>query len=75
MDKRKKSRELPEEERKKVIAEHGKGKGYKMFPKDLHILVTKLANIKKFKVHGIIGNFPGCGRKRKIDSRLNRRIV
>lgn len=31
--------------------------------------------IKKFTTHGTVANLPGCGRKRKIDARLQRRIV
>ncbi|XP_062322198.1 polycomb protein SCMH1-like [Osmerus eperlanus] len=34
-----------------------------------------VANMKKFKVHGTGANLPGRGRKRKINPRLNRRIV
>lgn len=75
MDQRKKRRDLSEEIRKKIIDKHGKGKGYKTISKQLDLPVTTVANIKKFKVHGTVANLPGQGRKRKVDHRLNRRIV
>lgn len=76
MDQRKQRRELSEEIRKKIIDKHGKGKGYKTISKQLDVPVTTVANIiKKFKVHGTVANLPGHGRKRKIDPRVNRRIV
>ncbi|XP_039681963.1 GTPase IMAP family member 7-like [Perca fluviatilis] len=73
MDQRKQRRELSEEIR--IIDKHGKGKGYKTISKQLAVPVTTFANIKKFKVHGTVANLPGHGHKRKIDPRLNRRIV
>lgn len=56
-DKRKKSRDLTEEERKKVIAKHGKD--YKTVFKELHVLVTMNVNvIKKHKISGTIDKPP-----------------
>ena len=69
MEKRKKSKELSEDLRTKIVEKQGQSQGYK----DLHIPVRNV--IKKFTAHGTVANLPGCGRKRKIDERLQQRIV
>ena len=56
------------------IDKHGQSKSYKTISKQLDVPVTTVTNVK-FKVHGTVTNLPGRGRKRKIDLRLNRRIV
>ena len=76
MDHRKLRTELFQEIRKKIIDKHVKGKGYKTISKQLDIPVTTVAHIiQKFKVQGTVANLPGCGRKRKIDDKLKRRII
>lgn len=76
MDHRKLRRELSQEIRKKIIDKHVKGKGYKTISKQLDVPVTTVAHIiQKFKVHGTVANLPGCGRKRKYDDKLKRRII
>ena len=75
-EKRKKTRELSEEVRHKIVAKHGQSQGYKSISRDLDVPVSTIRNvIRKFKAHGTVANFPGHGRKRKLDRRLQRRIV
>ena len=53
-------------------------KGYKTISKQLDIPVTIVAHIiQKCKVQGTVANPSqlGCGRKRKIDDKLKRRII
>src|SRR4029434_1942934 len=53
-----------------------KVKAIRPSPKQLDIPVTTVAHIiQKFKVQGTVANLPGCGRKRKIDDKLKRRII
>src|SRR4029434_2807192 len=76
MDHRKPRTELSQEIRKKIIDKHVNGKGYKTISKQFDIPVTTVAHIiQKFKVQGTVANLPGCGRKRKIDDKLKRRII
>ena len=76
MDHRKIRTELSQENRKKIIDKHVKGKDYKTIFKQLDVPVTTVAHIiQKFKVHETIANLPGHGRKRKIDDKLKRQII
>ena len=76
MEKRKKSKELSEDLRTKIVEKHGQSQGYKSISRDLDVPVSTVRNvIKKFTAHGTVANLPGCGRKRKIDERLQQRIV
>src|SRR4029434_10095439 len=76
MDHRKLRTELFQEIRKKIIDKHVKCNCYKTISKQLVIPVTTVAHIiQKFKVQGTVANLPGCGRKRKIDDKLKRRII
>ena len=76
MEKRKKSKELSEDLRTKIVEKHGQSQGYKSISRDLNVPVSTVRSvIKKFTAHGIVANLPGRGRKRKIDERLQRRIV
>ena len=76
MEKRKKSKELSEDLRTKIVEKHGQSQGYKSISRDLDVPVSTVRNvIKKFTAHGTVANLPGRGRKRKIDERLQRRIV
>ena len=79
MERRKKARELSEEVRHKIVAKHGQSQGYKSISRDLDVPVSTVRNvIRKFKAHGTVANLPGCGpqgHKRKLDRRLQRRIV
>ena len=76
MEKRKKTRELSEEVRHKIVAKHGQSQGYKSISRDLNVPVSTVRNIiRKFKADGTVANLPGRGRKRKLDQRLQRRIV
>ena len=48
----------------------------KSISRDLDVPVSTVRNvIKKFTAHGTVANLPGRGQKRKIDERLQRRIV
>ena len=47
----------------------------KAISRDIDVPVSTVRNIKKFTAHGTLANLPGRGRKRKIDERLQRRIV
>ena len=76
MEKRKKSRELSEEVRHKIVAKHGQSQGYKSISRDLDVPVSTVCNVlRKFKAHDTVANLPGRGPKRKLDRRLQRRIV
>ncbi|KAF7663468.1 hypothetical protein LDENG_00210590 [Lucifuga dentata] len=75
-EKRKKGRELSEKVRQKIIAKHGQSQGYKFISRHLDVAVSTVCNvIKKFKAHGTVANLPGRERKRKVDQRLQRKIV
>src|SRR4029434_6012245 len=53
-----------------------KVKAIRPSPKQLDIPVATVTHIiQKFKVQGTVANLPGCGRKRKIDDKLKRRII
>lgn len=76
MEKRKKSKELSEDLRTKIVEKHRQSQGYKSISRDLNVPVSTVRNvIKKLKAHGTVANLPGRGRKRKIDERLQRRTV
>ena len=76
MEKRKKSKELSEDLRTKIVEKHGQSQGYKSISRDIDVPVSTVHNIiKKFTAHGTVANLPGCGRKRKIHERLQQRIV
>ena len=76
MEKRKKSRELSKYLRTKIVEKHEQSQCYKSISRDLNVPVSTVNNvIKKFTAHDIDTNLPGRGRKRKIDERLQRRIV
>ena len=76
MEKRKKSEELSEDLRTKIVEKHGQSQGYKSISRDLDIPVSTVRNvIKKLQLstaHSTVVNLPGPGRKRKIDERLQR---
>ena len=75
MEKRK-SKELSEDLRTKILEKHGQSQGYKAISRYLDVPVSTVRNvIKKFTAHGTVANLPGCGRKKIIDERLQRRIV
>ena len=62
--------------RTKIVEKHGQAQGYKSISRDLDVPVSTVHNvIKKFTAHGTVANFPGRGQKRKIDERLQQRIV
>lgn len=76
MEKRKKTKELSEDLRSKIVRKHGQSQGYKSISKDLNVPVSTVRSvINKFKAHGTVANLPRCGRKRKIDERFQRKIV
>ena len=76
MEKRKKSKELSEDLRTKIVEKHGQSQGYKSISSDLDVPVSTVRNvINKFTAHDTVANLPGRGRKRKIDETLQRRIV
>lgn len=76
MEKRKKTKELSEDLKNKIVKKHGQSQGYKSISKDLNVPVSTVHSvIKKFKAHGTVANLPRCGRKRKIDERFQRKIV
>ena len=58
------------------MEKHGQSQGYKYISRDLNVPVFTVHNvIQKFTAHGTAANLPGRGRKRKIDERLQQRIV
>ena len=74
MEKRKKSRKLSEDLRSKTVEKYQQSHG--SISRDLKVpLSTVHIIIKKFITHGTVPNLPGCGRRRKIDERMQRRIV
>lgn len=78
MEKRKKTRELSEDVKvtHKIVAKHGPPQGWMSISRGLDVLVSAVRNvIKKFKAHATVTNLHGCGRKRKLDGRLQLRIV
>ena len=76
MEKRKKTRELSEEVRHKIVTKHGQSQGYKSISRDLDVPVSTVHSvIRKFKTQGTVANLPGRGRKGGLDRRLQRRIV
>ena len=76
MEKRKKTKELSEDLRSKIVRKHGQSQGYKSISKDLNVPVSTVRSvIKKFKAHGTVANLPRCGRKIKIDERCQLKIV
>ncbi len=61
---------------KKIVEKHGQSQGYKSISRDLNVPVSTVRNIiKRFTAHGTVANLPGCGRKSKINEKLQRRIV
>ena len=59
--------------RTKIVEKHGQSQGHSG---DLNVPVSTVRNvIKKCTAHCIVANLPGRGRKRKVDERLQRRIV
>ena len=74
-----KKRELSEEVRHKIVTKHGQSQGYKPISRDLDVPLSTVRNIhnviRKFKAHDTVANLPGRSRKRKLDWRLQRRIV
>ena len=68
MEKRK-SKELSEHLRTKIVKKHGQSQGFKSISRDLDVPLSTVRNfIKKFTAHGTVANLPG--RKRKIDERF-----
>ena len=58
------------------VHSHQLSQGYKSISRDLKIPFSTVRNIiKKFITHGTVANLPRCGWKRKIDERIQRRIV
>ena len=75
-EKRKKSRELSEDFRSKIVEKYQQSQGYKSISRDLKVPLSTVCNIiKKIITHGTVATLPGHGRKRKIDERMQRRIV
>ena len=76
MEKRKKSQELYEGLRSKPVEKYQQSQGYRSLFRDLKIPLSTVRNIiKKFITHGTVANLPGRGWKRKIDERMQCRIV
>ena len=63
MEKRKKSKELSEDLRTKIVEKHGQSQSYKSISRDLDVPVSTVENL------------PGRGQKRNIYERLQQRIV
>ena len=75
-EKKEEQRIVYEDLRTKIVEKHGQSQGYKSISRDLDVPVSTVHNvIKKFTAHGTVANLPGRGRKRKIDERLQQRIV
>ena len=76
MEIRKKSKELSEDLRTKIVEKHVQSQGYKSISRDLDVPVSTVRNvIKKFTAHGTVANLTGRGQKRKNYERLQQRIV
>ena len=76
MENRNRRRELSEDLRTHIVEKHQQHQGYKSISRDLNVPLSTVRNIiKKFTTHGTTANLPGHGRKRKMDERLQRRIV
>ena len=76
MEKIKKSWELSEDLRSKIVEKYQQSQGYKSISRDLKVPLSTVHNvIKKFVTHGTVANLPGRGRKTKIDWRMQCRIV
>ncbi|KAI3375421.1 hypothetical protein L3Q82_021905 [Scortum barcoo] len=70
------SKEIPEELRKKVIEIHQSGKGYKAISKAVGIQRTTVrAIIHKWRKLGTVANLPRSGRPPKITPRVRRRLI
>ncbi|KAI3363740.1 hypothetical protein L3Q82_001204 [Scortum barcoo] len=70
------SKEIPEELRKKVIDIHQSGKGYKAISKAVGIQRTTVrAIIHKWRKLGTVANLPRSGRPPKITPRVRRRLI
>ena len=66
--KKKKTGELSEEDRHKIVSKHGQSQGYKSISRDLDVPMSTVRNvIRKFKAHGTVANLPVRGRKSKLD--------
>ena len=75
-EKRMKTRELFEKVRHKIVAKHGQSQGYKSISRDLDVPVSIVHNVfRNFKARGTAAKIPGHGHTRKLDRRLQRRIV
>ena len=75
MEKSKKSKELSEDLRTKIVEKHGQSQGYKSISRDLNVPVSTVCSvIKMFTAHDIVANLSGCGRKRKIYDRMQQKI-
>ena len=68
MEKRK-SKELSEDLRTKIVEKHGRSQGYMSISCDVSVSTVRNV-IKKFTAQGTVANLPGHGRKRKTDERL-----
>ncbi len=67
---------MSEDLRSKIVEKYQQSQGYKSISRDLKVPLSTVRNIiKKFITHGTVANLPGRGRKRKIDERMQRRIV
>ncbi|CAJ0949637.1 unnamed protein product [Ranitomeya imitator] len=76
MESRKRRRELSEELRTKIVEKYQESQGYKSISVDLDVYLSVVRNIiKKFVTHDTVANLPGHGQQRKIDERLQHRIV
>ena len=76
MDNRKSRRELSEDLRTKIVEKYQQSQGYKSISRDLDVPLSTVRNIiKKFAIHGTVANLSGRGWKRKIDERLQRKLV
>uniref|UniRef100_A0A8C5MFW2 Transposase n=1 Tax=Leptobrachium leishanense TaxID=445787 RepID=A0A8C5MFW2_9ANUR len=76
MDNRKRRRELSEDLRTKIVEKYQQSQGYKSISRNLDLPLPTVRNIiKKFATHGTVAILSVGGRKRKIDERLQRRII
>ncbi len=70
-----KKKELSENLRQRVVDTHGQGKGYKAISKQYAVPVATVQSIiRKFKKFNTVKNISGRGRKRKVSSKLARKI-
>lgn len=70
-----KKKELSEDVRQRIVQAHGERKGYKAIAKQYNVPVATIQSIiNKYKRFNTVKNLSGRGRKRKVSTKLARKI-